>query len=97
MTTQDLTDNRNRIINNINKNITRATADNIKAVMIKMVAMLPQFATDKPTKSNIDKLTNKAITSYIKYNHNFTTEQANEVDAAYRLKQLDSRPSSLRN
>jgi hypothetical protein len=95
MNTQDLTENRNRIIAKINYQITRATSENIKAVMIKIVAMLPQFENEKPTKANIDKLTMKAITSYIKYGHKFTAEQANAVDAAYQLKQKESRPSSL--
>jgi hypothetical protein len=95
MTTQDLTENRNRIIAKINYQITKATSENIKAVMNKMVAMLPQFVSDKPTKANIDKLTMKAITNYIKYNHTYTAEQANAVDAAYQLKQKESRPSSL--
>ena len=59
MTTQDLTANRDRIIRKINSQITKATNDNIKAVMTKMIAMLPLFANEKATMANIDKLTMK--------------------------------------
>jgi hypothetical protein len=95
MTTQDLTKNRDRIIRKINSQITKATSENIKAVMTKMVAMLPQFESEKATMANIDKLTMKATLSYIKIGRTYTAEQANAVDAAYQAKQRESRPSSL--
>ena len=95
MTTQDLTNNRDRIIRKINSQITKATSENIKAVMTKMVAMLPQFESEKATMANIDKLTMKATLSYIKTGRTYTAEQANAVDAAYQAKQRESRPSSL--
>ncbi len=95
MTTQDLTNNRERIIAKIKFQITLATSDNIKSVMTKMVAMLPQFADLKATKGNIDKLAMKAITSYIKNGHKFTAEQGARVDANLEIKRNESRPSSL--
>lgn len=95
MTLQDLTDNKTRIVSKINFQITKATSENIKAIMTKMVAMLPQFENEKATKANIDKLTMKAITNYLKYSHNYTSEQADTVEEAYKLKQQESRPSSL--
>lgn len=95
MKLQDLTDNRDRIIRKINSQITKATSENIKAVMTKMVAMLPQFESEKATMANIDKLTMKATLSYIKTGRTYTSEQASAVDAAYQAKQRESRPSSL--
>lgn len=95
MTTQDLTKNRDRIIRKINYQITKATSENIKSVMTKMVTMLPQFESEKATMANIDKLTMKATLSYIKTGRTYTAEQANAVDAAYQAKQRESRPSSL--
>ena len=95
MTTQDLTNNRDRIIRKINSQITKANNDNIKSVMIKMIAMLPQFENERATMANIDKLTMKATLSYIKTGRTYTEEQANAVDAAYQAKQRESRPSSL--
>ena len=95
MTTQDLTNNKPRIIRKINSQITKANSENIKAVMTKMVAMLPQFESEKATMANIDKLTMKATLSYIKTGRTYTAEQANAVDAAYQAKQRESRPSSL--
>ena len=95
MTTQDLTNNRDRIIRKINFQITKATSENIKSVMVKMIAMLPQFENEKATMANIDKLTMKAITNYLKYSHSYTQEQAEAVDAAYAAKQRESRQSSL--
>ena len=95
MTTQDLTNNRDRIIRKINSQITKATNDNIKSVMIKMIAMLPQFENEKATMANIDKLTMKATLSYIKTGRTYTAEQAEAVDAAYQAKQRESRQSSL--
>lgn len=95
MKIQDLTDNKERIIRKINSQITKANSENIKAVMTKMVAMLPQFESEKATMANIDKLTMKATLSYIKTGRTYTAEQANAVDAAYQAKQRESRPSSL--
>lgn len=66
MTIQDLTNNKARIIKKIQSQITLATAENIKSVMTKMVAMLPQFVNEKTTMGNIDKLTIKATLSYVK-------------------------------
>ena len=95
MTTQDLTNNKDRIIRKINSQITKATYENIKAVMTKMVTMLPQFESEKATMANIDKLTMKATLSYIKTGRTYTAEQANAVYATYQAKQRESRPSSL--
>lgn len=95
MTLQDLTDNRERIIRKIKFQITLATNENIKAVMSKMVAMLPQFSNDKATMANIDKLTMKAITNYVKYSLKFTEAQAKVIDAEYSRKQRECLPSSL--
>jgi hypothetical protein len=95
MKLQDLTENKNRIVAKIKYQITKATTENQILVMKKMVAMLPQFENEKPTKANIDKLTAKAIASYIKHNHTFTPEQATAVRAAYELSQKESRPSNL--
>lgn len=95
MKIQDLTDNKERIIRKINSQITKSTSENIKAVMTKMVAMLPQFESEKATMANIDKLTMKATLSYIKTGRTYTAEQANAVDAAYQAKQRESRPSNL--
>ena len=95
MTTQDLTANRDRIIRKINSQITKATNDNIKAVMTKMIAMLPLFANEKATMANIDKLTMKATLSYIKTGRTFTSEQSEAVAEAYEAKQRESRQSSL--
>lgn len=96
MTIKDLTNNKERIIKNIKFQITLATQENIKAVMTKMVAMLPQFADSKATMKNIDVLTNKATLSYIKYGHTHNANQANAVDQALEAKRMDSLPSSLR-
>jgi len=95
MTTQDLTNNRDRIISKIKSQITLATAENIKSVMTKMVAMLPQFANEKATKSNIDKLAMKAITSYIKYDKVSTSAQSAAIEANLEQKRNQSLPSSL--
>ena len=96
MKLQDLTDNKERIIRKINSQITKANSENIKAVMTKMVAMLPQFESEKATMANIDKLTMKATLSYIKTGRTYTAEQAITVDAAYQAKQKESIQSSLR-
>lgn len=95
MTLQDLTDNRDRIIRKIKFQITLATSENIKSIMSKMVAILPQFYAEKPTKANIDKITMKAITAYIKYGIKFTENQANVISDNYARKQKECMPSSL--
>lgn len=95
MTTQDLTANRDRIISKIRSQITNATADQVKDVMTKMVAMLPQFASEKATKSNIDKLTMKATLSYIKYGIQFTAQQSDAIESRLEIKRNQSLPSSL--
>lgn len=95
MTIQDLTNNKARIIKNIRFQITGCTQDNIKAVMAKMVAMLPQFELEKPTMKNIDALTNKATLSYIKYGIQFTQSQSEMIDANIEVKRSESRQSSL--
>jgi len=96
MTTQDLKNNRDRIIKKIKLQITLATNEQISGVMNKMLAMLPQFENDKPTMSNIDKLTSKATLSYIKYNLTHTSAQITAVDASIEAKRMDSLQSSLR-
>lgn len=95
MTTQDLTNNKERIIKNIKSQITLATSENIKGVMVKMLAMLPQFSSEKATMKNIDKLTMKATLSYIKFDKVNTINQNTAIDVAYAIKQKESRPSSL--
>lgn len=95
MTTQDLTNNRDRIIRKINSQITKSTSENIKSVMVKMIAMLPQFENEKATMANIDKLTMKATLSYIKSGMKFTEIQKEVVAENYEAKQRESRQSSL--
>ncbi|MFM7853242.1 MAG: hypothetical protein ACKO96_15290 [Flammeovirgaceae bacterium] len=96
MTTQDLKNNRDRIIKKIKFQITMATNDQIAGVMNKMLAMLPQFAAEKATMANIDKLTSKATLSYIKFDLTHTAKQIVAVDASIETKRRDSLPSSLR-
>lgn len=95
MTTQDLTNNKERIIKKIKFQITLANAENIKGVMTKMVAMLPQFADDKATMANIDKLTMKATLSYIKYDKVSTKEQSDLLNIRIEENKKSSMPSSL--
>lgn len=97
MTTQDLTNNRDRIVKKINSQIALATKENIVRVMTKMVAMLPQFEDVKPTMANIDKLTMKATLNYIKYEHTHNTNQANVIDATLEQKRKESLQSSLQS
>ena len=94
MTLQDLTNNRDRIIRRIKSQITMATSENIKSVMVKMIAMLPQFENEKSTMANIDKLTMKATLSYIKSGIKFTETQKQVIADNYEAKQRESRPSS---
>lgn len=89
MTTQDLSKNRERIINKIKSQITLATKEQIIDVMNKMVAMLPQFSEDKPLAKNIDKLTIKATLSYIKYGMVSTNAQ-NEAFVIRREEKIKS-------
>lgn len=95
MTTQDLSNNRDRIISKIKYQITLCTQQNIVDVMNKMIAMLPQFADQKPTMANIDKLTAKATQNYIKYYKTSTVEQSNAIMVNYEAKQQQSLPSNL--
>ncbi len=95
MTTQDLSNNRGRIIKLINKQIPLATQDNIKGVMNKMLAMLPQFEQDKPTMSNIDKLAMKATLLYIKHDIVFTNSQDSFIDNRIAENKRKSLPSNL--
>lgn len=95
MKTQDLTNNKERIIKNIRFQITLCTNDNIKGVMNKMIAMLPQFENEKATMKNIDKLTAKATASYIKYDKVNTSIQNDKIDANLEIKRNQSLPSSL--
>jgi len=95
MTTQDLTNNRERIIQKIKSQITSATSTNIIDVMSKMIAMLPQFEAEKATKGNIDKLTIKATLSYIKNGIKFTASQSQNIDAVLEAKRNESLPSNL--
>ena len=88
MTTQDLTNNREAIIREIRRQVTMATSENIKAVMTKMLAMLPQFAAEKGTKANVMKLATKAISSYLKYGHTYNAQQAAAVDAKIEVKRM---------
>lgn len=95
MTTLDLTKNKERIIKKIKFQITLATKDNIIGVMNKMIVMLPQFEKEKATMANIDKLTMKAILSYIKYDLEFTQKQDEMVMANIERKRTESLPSNL--
>ena len=95
MTLQDLTNNREMIISKIRYQITLATQENIAGVMRKMVAMLPQFEGEKPTKANISKLAMKAINSYIKYDKVSTAAQSDAIQVAMEIKRNQSLPSSI--
>ncbi|QIY92227.1 hypothetical protein [Chryseobacterium gallinarum] len=97
MTTQDLANNRERIIKNIKWQITLATKENISGVMTKMVNMLPQFSDEKPLMKNIDKLTFKAIESYIKHDIQFTRLQKDTIETNMETKRKESFPSNLQN
>lgn len=80
MTTQDLSNNKERIIRNIKKQITGCTKNNVVDVMNKMISLLPQFEDKKPLMKNIDELTYKATISYIKYGISFTVKQNEAID-----------------
>lgn len=95
MNIQDLTNNRDRIISKIKFQISLATEENIKSVMAKMVAMLPLFINDKATKANIDKLTTKALISYLKHDIKFTTKQGLLIDARIAENKTMCLPSNL--
>lgn len=96
MTIQDLTNNRERIIKKVKFQITLATQENIKGVMSKMIAFLPQYEGQKPLMKNIDKLTMRAIESYIKHEKVNTDAQNAAIDANIEMKKMESMPSSLR-
>ena len=95
MTTQDLTNNKERIIKKIRTQISLATKENFIGVMTKMVAMLPQFADDKATMSNIDKLTIKATLSYIKNDMKHNSIQVEASNKRLEEKRNQSLPSNL--
>lgn len=95
MTTQDLTNNRERIVKKIKSQISLATKEQIIDVMKKMVAMLPQFAEEKPLMKNIDKLTIKATLSYIKHGLVRTAQQNESLDRRIGENKRQSMPSSL--
>jgi len=95
MKTQDLTNNKERIIKKIKYQITLCTQENIKDVMVKMVAYLPRYADKKPLMSNIDKITNEAISNYIKYYKVSTVAQRNQIEINIEKNKMDSRPSNL--
>ena len=92
MTLQDLTNNREMVVCKIRYQITMATLDNIAGVMRKMVAMLPQFANEKPTKGNVSKLAMKAISSYIKYDLVSTAAQSDAIAFALEIKKKSINP-----
>ncbi|WP_407475393.1 hypothetical protein [Elizabethkingia anophelis] len=96
MTTTDLTNNRDRIIRTIKGKITACTSQNIKDVMVKMVAILPQFENEKATMKNIDAITFKATNLYTKYYKVNTAEQNSLIEDHIELNKLQSRQSSLR-
>lgn len=95
MTTQDLTNNRDRIVKKIKSQISLATKEQIIDVMKKMVAMLPQFADEKPLMKNIDKLAIKATLSYIKHGKVNTAQQNEYLDRRIEENKRQSMPSSL--
>lgn len=75
MTLQDLTNNRDRIIKKIQWQMSGDAAARkmmVKPIMTKMVAMLGRedIAEMKPTMKNIDKFTDMATASWIKYSYN---------------------------
>jgi hypothetical protein len=95
MTTQDLSNNKERIIKKIKSQISLATQENIKSVMVKMIAMLPQFDNEKATMANIDKLTIKATLSYIKNDKVSTSNQKNDFEIRREIKLKSELQSSL--
>lgn len=97
MNIQDLSKNRNRIIKTIKNQITGATDSNIKSVMSGMVELLPSYVDVKPTAVNIDRLTVRVTTWYIKNRIQFTQQQNTMLDAQIEQRKNDSTPSSLRN
>lgn len=95
MTTQDLTNNRERIVKKIKSQISLATKEQIIDVMKKMVAMLPQFENEKPLMKNIDKLAIKATLNYIKHGMVFTNAQSEASQKRIEENKNSSLPSSL--
>lgn len=96
MTTQDLKDNRDRIIKSIKfQEITDVTE--ISKVMSRMIQMLnwDRFSEAKATMKNIDQLTKEAISAYFKndYNESMT---ANEFEEYRREQTRKNLPSSMR-
>jgi predicted transcriptional regulator YdeE len=93
MTTQDLKDNRDRII----KSIKFQQITEISKVMSRMIEMLnwSRFNDAKATMKNIDQLTKEAISAYFKndYNESMT---ANEFEEYRREQTRKNLPSSMR-
>jgi hypothetical protein len=81
MTIEDLTKNRESIITEIRRQVTLASNENIKGCMNRIIAILPQYAEVKGNKANVMKLVDRAITNYLRYYHNYTTQQGAAVDA----------------
>jgi hypothetical protein len=87
MTTQDLTNNRDRIIRKIQFQMdgdSAARNQMVVPVMTKMVAYLnnTKYSEMKPTMANIDKLTVAAAISWIKYDYKpFSSMTQSEVNA----------------
>ena len=96
MIVADLTKNKERIIFKIKSQITGATNENVKLVMLKMIAMLPQFESEKAILKNIDKLTMKATLSYIKNDIKFNSFQSESISEKIEIKRNESMPSSCR-
>jgi len=96
MTIQDLTDNRDRIIKNINFQSKSKGA--IVGIMNKMVARLisnSNLQAQKATMGNIDKLTRSCTESWIKYDDK-TVYSKNENDEFNEKRRLENLPSSCR-
>jgi uridine kinase len=93
MTTQDLTDNRDRIIKNIKRQGV-AKMEDIKGVMLKMVQFLNRadYSQMRPMMKNIDKLTDECARSYIKYDmdHSMTTNERDDFLREIKMKNLSS-------
>ena len=93
MTTQDLTNNRDRILYNIKKQGV-VKAEDIKGVMMKMVQFLNRadYSEMKPIMKNIDKLTDECTRSYIKHDmdHSMTKNEKEDFLKEIRMKNLSS-------
>jgi hypothetical protein len=100
MTLQDLTNNRDRIIRNIQFQMSGDSAARkqmVIPIMTKMVAFLnnAKYSEMKPTMANIDKLTKSATESWIKYDYNpGSTMTTSEVNA-FEIKREEAKYSSI--